>query len=60
MSVGQVADQSLEIKVPTGVVTVRACTSQEGLHVIGKLGSRIISDLYLGFDYQVENPSCAP
>lgn len=60
IKVEQTAGRSLKVKLSDGVLTVRSCTSQEGLHVVGKLGARPASDLYLGFNYEVESPTCVP
>ncbi len=54
----QTATQSFSIKSIDGTLTVRSCTSLEGFHVIGEVGGKIVSDLYYGFDYEVEQPTC--
>jgi hypothetical protein len=51
-------NSSLKVASPAGTLTVRTCTSQEGLHVLGESGARLVSDLYVGFDYEVETPTC--
>ncbi len=57
--VTQRADGSLRI---TGErVTGRACTSEEGFHVLGEdAQGRVASDLYVGLGYSVEAKTCAP
>ena len=49
---------TLKIRSRTGSLTVTTCTSQEGLHAVSKAGTEVIADLYFGFDYEVENPTC--
>lgn len=58
MNVSQRLDNSIRVHSPTGRFAARACTSEEGLHVYGGTGANTISDLYIGFDYQVEFPTC--
>ncbi|MDO8990619.1 MAG: hypothetical protein Q7U91_13415 [Sideroxyarcus sp.] len=54
----QSATQSFSVKLIDGPLTVRSCTSLEGFHVIGEVGGKVVSDLYYGFDYEVEKPTC--
>lgn len=58
MKIQQTVTQSLNVKLIGRTLTVRSCTSQEGFHVIGEEGGKVVSDLYYGFDYQVEKPTC--
>jgi hypothetical protein len=58
LKIEQTAIQSLIVKLIEGNLTVRSCTSLEGFHVIGEAGGKIVSDLYYGFDYEVEKPTC--
>jgi hypothetical protein len=58
MKIEQTEIQSLSVKLIDQNLTVRSCTSLEGLHVIGEVGGKIVSDLYYGFDYEVEKPTC--
>lgn len=50
--------ETLTIRSRTGSLTVTTCTSREGLHAVSKAGTEVTADLYLGFDYEVENPTC--
>jgi hypothetical protein len=58
LKVEQANTQSLRVSVPKQSLTISTCTSQEGLHVVTKSGRKVLSDLYLGFDYEVANPTC--
>jgi len=58
LQVKQKPDKSLKVTSPDGVLIIRSCTSQEGLHVRGESDAQLLSDLYLGFDYSVEDPTC--
>jgi hypothetical protein len=58
VQVEQSADKSLNVTSQDGRLTIRSCISQEGLHVRGESDARLLSDLYFGFDYTVENPTC--
>jgi hypothetical protein len=58
MKIEQTVTQSLDLKLIDGNLNVRSCTSLEGFHVIGETGGKIVSDLYYGFDYEVEKPTC--
>jgi hypothetical protein len=65
---GAVIGRRLQVKDTKGqlVVTTRQghairsemCTSQEGVHVIGKTDSVETTHLYLGLGYDIEHPSC--
>lgn len=57
-NIDQTATKSLSVKLIDETLTVRSCTSLEGFHVIGEVGGKVVSDLYYGFDYEVENPTC--
>jgi hypothetical protein len=54
----QLPDQALQIGPRIGGEIVRSCTSQEGVHVLKFDAKGVVSDLYLGLDYEVESPSC--
>jgi hypothetical protein len=58
IKIKQTATQSFRVPSIDGTLTVRSCTSLEGFHVIGEVGGKIVSDLYYGFDYEVEKPTC--
>ena len=58
MNVSQRLDKSIRVHSPAGRAAAWSCTSDEGLHVYGDTGTTTISDLYVGFDYQVESPTC--
>jgi len=58
LQVEQSADKSLKATSPSGALTIRSCTSQEGLHALGESGAQLVSDLYFGFGYSVERPTC--
>jgi hypothetical protein len=58
VQVEQSADKSLKVTSPDGRLTLRSCISQEGLHVRGESDAQLLSDLYFGFDYSAENPTC--
>lgn len=58
ISVLQLRDKSIRVRSAAGKFSAFSCTSAEGLHVYGSVGSKKMSDLYLGFDYSIESPSC--
>ncbi len=58
LTVKQLDAETLQVKSRTGSFTVSKCTSQEGIHATKKTGVAVVADLYLGFDYQVEKPTC--
>lgn len=58
LTVEQGADRSIKVIRSTDVLRISTCTSQEGLHATATVGDRLVSDLYLGFDYEVESPTC--
>ena len=58
MKVRQVADRSLVVRSAHHRIMIRSCTSEEGLHVIDSEGTNVLSDLYFGFEYQLEHPTC--
>jgi hypothetical protein len=58
ISISQLRDKSIRVRSAAGKFSAFSCTSAEGLHVYGSVGSKKVSDLYLGFDYSIESPSC--
>ncbi len=49
----------LVVKTSQGHISrVQACTSQEGVHLIDRMGATEVTHLYLGLGYDVEHPSC--
>ena len=58
VGVSQRRDSSLRAESAAGAFSASSCTSAEGIHVYVATGARNVSDLYLGFDYPIESPSC--
>lgn len=51
--------RQLVAKARQGHVTkVETCTSQEGVHLIARMGKTEVTHLYLGLGYEVEHPTC--
>jgi hypothetical protein len=54
------ANQTLLSGARSGTVTVSSCTGREGLNVMARKGTAKVSDLYFGFGYEIESPTCRP
>lgn len=58
LTVKQISDETLIVRSHDESFVVNKCTSQEGMHAIRKAGADVVADLYFGFDFQVEKPTC--
>ena len=58
VGVSQRRGGSLRAESAAGAFSASSCTSAEGFHVHVATGARKVADLYLGFDYAIESPSC--
>jgi hypothetical protein len=58
LTVKQINTETLKVRSRDASFVVNKCTSQEGMHAITKASADVVADLYLGFDYQVESPTC--
>jgi hypothetical protein len=58
LTVKQVNAETLKVRSRDASFVVSQCTSQEGMHAIRKVSAEVVADLYFGFDYQVESPTC--
>jgi hypothetical protein len=58
--VKQADSNLLRVSGSNRLLTVSTCTSQEGVHVVGRRGNAVTSDLYVGLGYEVEEPTCPP
>jgi hypothetical protein len=57
--VKQTLPSILDISAVGGAsLRARACTSTEGVHVTGRRGSQLVSDLYLGLRHELEQSTC--
>ena len=50
--------EAVTIRSRTGNLTVTTCIGQEGFHVFGNEGARVVAELYVAFDYEVGSPTC--
>jgi hypothetical protein len=54
------ANQTLLSGTRSAAVTVSSCTGREGLTVVALKGTAKVSELYFGFGYEIESPTCKP
>jgi hypothetical protein len=52
------AGESIQVRAPGLAWVIRACTSQEGFHVLASSGRALVADLYYALDYSIEQPTC--
>jgi hypothetical protein len=59
LRVKQTRPTALDITTPgSALVRALSCTSAEGVHITGRNGSQLVSDLYLGLGYELEEATC--
>lgn len=58
LTVKQIDAETLKVRSRDKSFMLNKCTSQKGVHAIRKASDEVVADLYFGFDYQVESPTC--
>lgn len=60
ISVAQDGGTRIKARSQTDTTELLLCTSQEGVHLVGRSGEKIASHLYLYLGYDIDNPTCTP